>query len=460
MDLSMLQSSRVAVVGDLILDRYWMGEVKRISPESPVPILSVEGKDDRLGGAANLALNLVGLGCKTHLLGCLGDDEVGDKIRSMCGVANIHLYDVLTTQPSTVKIRLVHESHQLVRADFETVLLSSYQEELLNKLAKVIDKIDVLVLSDYDKGVVCDPQKFIQLAKKKGVPVLVDPKNKHWSCYQGVDLIKPNLLEFKNVQSPEDPVDIKAKKAIKDYDIKSVVLTQGSQGMTWYTPQGSESYASSHVEVFDVTGAGDTVMSVLAATHPLRWTAQQRMSLASEAAAIVIQQMKTTSINIHQLIINNQEKIMTQDHVRRLADASRRLGYKIVVTNGCFDLLHPGHIRYLQEAKRSGDQLWVLVNSDASVKRLKGEKRPINNLNARMEMLSSLAFVDRIIPFDEETPESLIHSISPDILVKGGDYSEDEIAGAKGVRANGGRVLIIPTIKGYSSTKIIENCKK
>jgi D-beta-D-heptose 7-phosphate kinase / D-beta-D-heptose 1-phosphate adenosyltransferase len=460
MDLNALKSIRVAVVGDLILDRYWMGKVKRISPEAPVPILSVKDNDDRLGGAANLAVNLTGLGCDTHLIGCLAEDESGHKIKSLCEKSGVKLHYVKTKEPSTVKIRLVEGAHQIARADFEAVLSDCYQERLLEMLEKIIDDVDVIALSDYDKGVLADPQRFIQLAKSKGVPVLVDPKNKDWSCYKGVDIIKPNLSEFRHVM-PSGDLDSVSMQTIDNYDFNTLVLTQGSEGINWYSKKGVEKHESIKVDVFDVTGAGDTVMSILTATHTLGWTPSQRMNLASQAAAIVIQHTKTTPIDLNEInLLQSEDKIISKEQATAFAKAVRGLNKRLVVTNGCFDLLHPGHVRYLQQAKNQGDQLWVLVNSDASIKRLKGPMRPINKLSVRMEMLSCLSCVDRVIAFDEDTPGKLIEAIRPNVLVKGGDYTEETIAGAKFVQSYGGSVSIIPLIGDYSSTQIIECCKK
>ena len=393
------------------------------------------------------------------MVGCLGTDETGSRIQDLCQESRIELDHVSTKESSTIKIRHLENAHQLLRSDFETVLSDKYQMDLLNKIEKNLPNHDVLVLSDYDKGVIIDTQKFVKIAKKFQVPVLVDPKKKDWSSFEGVDLIKPNSLEFKNATGLSYDKQT-ALNLAKKYSINHLVVTLGSQGMKWCHDNEEKSYQGPPVNVFDVTGAGDTVMSVLSATHTLGWSIEKRMKLASQAASWVIQQTKTTPIQLDKLeAISYEEKIISQDLAITLSKSLKVLDQPLVVTNGCFDLLHPGHVRYLKQAKSFGQQLWVLVNSDSSIKRLKGNSRPINDLATRMEMLSSLECIDRVIAFDEDTPENLIKVITPDVLVKGGDYSIDQIAGAKWVKEQGGQVVIVPTFDGYSSSRIIKKCQ-
>ncbi len=471
MQLPNYSQGRVLVVGDLMLDRYWHGPTSRISPEAPVPVVHVNHDEQRAGGAGNVALNIAALGGKVSLLGFTGEDQAAVALETLLKRAGVLcLFQPVPNFPTITKLRVMSRHQQLIRLDFEDGFHNIDSEPLLHQYHAEMLQSQVIVLSDYGKGTLSQVQKFISLAKQLKKPVLVDPKGSDFSIYRQATLITPNFSEFEAVVgrcADQQQIIERGMNLIAELALDALLVTRGEHGMTLLSKDEEPLHLPTHArEVFDVTGAGDTVISVLAASLAARKSLAEATQLANIAAGIVVGKMGTATVTPEEL--TNALKGPSAHHrgVCTLAEilAERRTalesGEKMVATNGCFDILHPGHIRYLQQAKTLGDRLVVLVNSDASVQRLKGPERPVNPLEHRMEMLAALECVDWVVPFDEDTPKSVIDQLLPDILVKGGDYTDiNGIAGHESVLANGGEVKILSFIEGHSTTAIIQTIK-
>ncbi len=471
MKLPDYSSAHILVVGDLMLDRYWHGTTSRISSEAPVPIVHVNNDEQRAGGAGNVALNMADLGVNVSLMGFVGNDEAAKTLTTMLENAGVLcLFESLDEFPTITKLRVISRHQQLIRMDFEdgfhqvddTVLFQHYHAEL--------EQAQVVVLSDYGKGTLNKISHFIKLARKMNKPVLIDPKGSDFSRYRGASLITPNLSEFEavvGVCSNEAAIVSKGMRLLEELELSSLLITRGEQGMTLLNKEDSPTHLPTEAqEVFDVTGAGDTVISTLAASLAANTSLIKAITLANIAAGIVVGKLGTATVTteeIEEALTGEQAHhrgIGTLPEVLNSITRAKRKGEKIILTNGCFDILHIGHISYLTQAKALGHRLVVLVNSDESVKHLKGESRPINNLFQRMKMLVALECVDWVMPFTEDTPQQVIAQLLPDILVKGGDYSDiTAIAGHKEVIDNGGEVKILTLIDGHSTSKIIEMIK-
>jgi D-beta-D-heptose 7-phosphate kinase / D-beta-D-heptose 1-phosphate adenosyltransferase len=471
MQLPDFTSARVLVVGDLMLDRYWHGSTSRISPEAPVPVVHVQNNEQRAGGAGNVALNIAALGAKVDLMGFCGQDEAADTLTQIMQSAGVDcLLEKLQDYPTITKLRVMSRHQQLIRLDFEDGFHEVAAEGLLRHFRQQMDQVDVVVLSDYGKGTLNAVEKFIALARSINKAVLVDPKGTDFGIYQHATMITPNFSEFEAIVgacADEQQIVEKGRILLKQLNLQALLITRGEHGMTLICKQESPLHLPTHArEVFDVTGAGDTVISVLAAALAANQSIPEATTLANIGAGIVIGKMGTATISVEEF---HDALIGQRAHHRGMIDlggileamqTARMEGEKIVATNGCFDILHPGHIRYLQQARELGDRLVVLVNSDDSVKRLKGPERPINNLEHRMEMLAALECVDWVVSFDTDTPRDMICKLLPDILVKGGDYQDiEEIAGHDCVLANGGEVKILQLVEGHSTTNIIDAIK-
>lgn len=458
---------RVLVVGDVMLDRYWHGNASRISPEAPVPIVHIQNLEERPGGAANVALNLNALNCQVSLIGAIGEDSEGEILENQLTQVGIHCQLGRLPGFSTItKLRVIGHNQQLIRLDFEQPLDAIKLESIFTLFKQLVVQADVLVLSDYAKGMLHQAQAFISEARRANIPIVVDPKSKDFNLYRGATIVTPNQKEFEAVVgSCADQQELVSKgyKLMRDYDLNALLITQGEHGMTLLEQEGEPLQLPTRArEVYDVTGAGDTVLSVLAATLAAGESLSHAAILANAAAGIVIRKLGACSVSIPELrqAMQNQQDsangILTEEDLMIAVLDARVKQEKIVMTNGCFDILHAGHIECLQEAKALGHRLIVAVNDDASVQRLKGQTRPINSLQDRMTLLSALRSVDWVVAFSEDTPERLIRRISPDILVKGGDYQVSDIAGADHVIAKGGRVKIMPLKPGCSTTRLIE----
>lgn len=459
--------AKVLVLGDVMLDRYWFGAANRISPEAPVPVVKVQQNEERAGGAANVAMNIASLNVPIKLLGMTGQDEAAQALAKLLADQHIDCDFVrLDSHPTITKLRILSRHQQLLRLDFEENFHDVQSDELLSRLQHYIAGYGALILSDYGKGTLSQVQQMIQIARQANVPVLIDPKGTDFERYRGATLLTPNMSEFEAVvgtcHSEQEIVD-KGLALIKQFDLTALLVTRSEKGMTLIRPQQEAFHLPTQAqEVFDVTGAGDTVISVLGTAIADGRSLEEACYLANVAAGIVVGKLGTSTVSTVELenaIHRRSENgfgIMSEQELKQAVAKAKARGEKIVMTNGCFDILHPGHVSYLANARKLGDRLIVAVNSDASVKRLKGEQRPINNLETRMAVLAGLASVDWLVAFEEETPQRLISEILPDLLVKGGDYKPEEIAGSKEVWANGGDVKVLNFENGYSTSNMIK----
>mgnify|MGYP000847699413 CR=1 FL=1 len=460
-------NAHVLVVGDVMLDRYWSGPTRRISPEAPVPVVKVERLEERPGGAANVALNVAALGAKSHLLGLTGNDEAADSLQDkMLGVGVSCDFLRLDSHPTITKLRVMSRNQQLLRLDFEDSFAEQDALPLTEKTKTALSDAGVLVLSDYAKGALTQVQSLIQAANQAGVPVLVDPKGSDFERYRGATLITPNMSEFEAVVGPvnnEQELVARGRELLAKFDFTALLVTRSEHGMTLIHQDHYELHlpAQAH-EVFDVTGAGDTVIATLATSLAAGLHLDEACALANVAASIVVGKLGTSTVSAIELanaLYGTPESgmgVVTEQQLKGILEAARRRGEKVVMTNGCFDILHAGHVSYLNHARQLGDRLIVAVNTDASVRALKGEGRPINTVDRRMAVLAGLGAVDWVVPFAEDTPQRLIAEMLPDVLVKGGDYKPEEIAGFAEVTANGGEVKVLNFEEGCSTTAIIQ----
>lgn len=473
MDLPFFDQVNIIVFGDIMLDSYWLGTTQRVSPEAPVPIVKMQQRDTRPGGAANVALNLAAIGCRVKLFGVVGKDEEAKDLTAQLLAKDIGCHFHYLDDARTIsKLRVISRNQQMLRLDFETSLAAYDEMHLLEIYQQQLKTANSVIFSDYGKGTLRPIQKLIALAKARGLPIFVDPKGEDYSIYAGATLITPNLAEFEAVVGPcydDDTVIITKARALSvAHDFAAILVTRGKNGMTLVFGNDREPlHLKAHArEVFDVTGAGDTVIALMTAALAVGVDYHRAAYLANLAAGLVVRKLGTASVTIHELRDElrsehglNQGIFAELQLLSVVADAKAK-GEKIVMTNGCFDILHPGHIQYLQQARALGDRLIVAVNSDDSVSRLKGPTRPVNSLSARMEILSALRCVDWVVPFSEDTPERLIGEILPDVLVKGGDYQREQIAGHKAVLAAGGEVSILSFREGFSTTQLVEKIQR
>jgi D-beta-D-heptose 7-phosphate kinase / D-beta-D-heptose 1-phosphate adenosyltransferase len=465
--------ARVLVIGDVMLDRYWHGDTERISPEAPVPVLHVRQMEDRPGGAANVALNIQALGGRAVLLGLVGSDDVAVNLDFKLKQSAIeHYFIPIAGVPTISKLRIIGRNQQLLRLDLEEHFIDYDIDAMLMLYNKQLQNVNVVILSDYGKGTLKYSNKFIELAKKANIPVLVDPKNKDFSIYHGATIITPNLTEFEAVVGhciDEADLEQKALNLLQKYDFKAVLVTRGSKGMSLICADKQATHLSAHArEVYDVTGAGDTVIATLAAAIAAGDDLETAALLANTAASVVVKKLGAATVSRAELcraLHHNYDHdvwqgVVNEEYLLQQVAAAHSRGERIVMTNGVFDILHPGHISVLEKAKALGDRLIIAVNNDASVQHLKGMHRPINKLAHRMAVLAALRVVDWVVPFVEDTPARLIAAVQPDVLVKGGDYKVHEIAGADFVLKNAGEVTIIPFEQGFSTTATIMRIKE
>jgi len=471
--LPQFSRARVLVAGDVMLDRYWVGPTSRISPEAPVPVVRIQKDETRPGGAGNVALNIASLGAKVRLLGVSGQDEAGRLLAEELAAAGIAA-ELLACheRPTITKLRVLSRNQQLIRLDFEESLSvngafdrAAYQQSFGAALADA----DAVVLSDYGKGTLSDVASLVAAARAAGKPVLVDPKGNDYRPYRGATLLTPNMSEFEAVVGPcrsEAEIVEKGERLRADLQLQALLITRSEKGMTLLRPGHAPLNLPTEArEVYDVTGAGDTVIAMLAAALAAGQDLAHACRLANLAAGIVVGKLGTASVSTAELQralqhdIEADTGLLAEDElVRRVAEV-RTQGKTVVMTNGCFDILHVGHVRYLEAARRLGDLLIVAVNDDDSVRRLKGEMRPLNPVADRMKLLAALKCVDWVVPFGEDTPARLIGRVLPDILVKGGDYKPEQIAGYEAVTAHGGQVLVLDFHEGYSTTRLIEKAR-
>lgn len=466
------QRARVLVVGDLMLDRYWQGSTSRISPEAPVPVVHVRDLQARAGGAGNVALNVAALGGDVTVDGLVGDDEPGRALHALLVNADVRCEFVpVEGVPTITKLRVLSRHQQLIRLDFEEPLEHADLAPLHTRCRNALADADVVVLSDYAKGTLANVAELVQLARERGVPCLVDPKGTDFEKYRGATLLTPNLGEFEAVVGrcrSEDELVTKGEALRQRLQLQALLVTRGEHGMTLLRENEMPLHLPARArEVYDVTGAGDTVISTLAACIAAGLPLAEATALANLAAGIVVGKLGAATVSVPELraaVAAQQASPITHGVVDEQSlvaavERAKALGERIVFTNGCFDLLHAGHVRYLADARSLGDRLIVAVNSDDSVRRLKGETRPINPLASRLEVLAALRCVDWVVPFVEDTPERLICRILPHVLVKGGDYQPQDIAGGACVREHGGEVVVLPYHEGHSTTGVVARIK-
>lgn len=462
--------ARIIVVGDVMLDRYWSGKASRISPEAPVPVVQVQTIEERVGGAGNVALNIAKLGGQVTLLGVVGDDAEGQTIKRLLEAEGVICdFIVEASVRSICKLRVLSQHQQLIRLDFESPVSNMVADELLAKLTSHCAQHNTVVFSDYGKGTLAEVSHYIAKAKHSGLMVLVDPKGTDFQRYQGADLITPNLSELLAVIGTcdqESELIARTRDLLQRCRIPSLLLTRGEAGMTLIQAETVQSLPAQAKDVFDVTGAGDTVIAVMALSVSVNMALNDAMYLANLAGGIVVGKLGTSTVSVQELTRamhgdrDSTFGIVAENELAQILDAAKARHERIIMTNGCFDLLHAGHVTYLQQAKALGDRLIVAVNSDDSVKRLKGDSRPINGLQERMTVLAALACVDWVVAFEEDTPERLYCRLLPDVLVKGGDYLPEQVAGGDCVINAGGEVKILPFVDGLSTTKMIEKARE
>jgi D-beta-D-heptose 7-phosphate kinase/D-beta-D-heptose 1-phosphate adenosyltransferase len=461
--------ARILVVGDVMLDRYWSGQAARISPEAPVPVVKVKGSEERIGGAGNVALNIAKLGGKVTLLGVVGDDPEGERVRRLLEDEGVVCdFVVAEGTRSICKLRIMAQHQQLLRLDFEDTPIAFDGAQMSAKLKRHLPVHGVVVFSDYGKGTLADVTNHIAAAKQAGLKVLVDPKGVDYQRYQHADVITPNLSEFSAVVgacTSEGEILDKGRELLQRCKVQNLLLTRGEAGMTLIRETETHSLPAQAKDVFDVTGAGDTVIGVMALGVALGLPLHEAMCLANLAGGIVVGKLGTSTVSVEELsrALHGDRGapygVVSEDELMHIVARAKAHNEKIIMTNGCFDLLHAGHVTYLEQAKALGDRLIVAVNSDASVKQLKGESRPINGLKERMTVLAALACVDWVVAFEEETPERLYCRLLPDVLVKGGDYVSDQVAGGDCVIKAGGEVRILQFVEGQSTTSMINKAR-
>ena len=473
---SRLKKARILVIGDLMLDCYYWGEVHRISPEAPVPVVRVNEKTFSLGGAGNVAANLAGLGCNATVIGLIGRDEAAERIRNMLaamGVASGCLDD--TGRPTITKTRIMASKQQVVRLDEEDgrAIGADTANRLFESADSMLARVDAVVLSDYGKGMFASGefvQELIAACRKREVPVFVDPKGRDWQRYAGATCITPNTAELELVA--DAPVKIQsdlipaAGRIRNQLDLDWLLVTRGPRGMALFGEQDEPlMIAARSREVFDVSGAGDTVIATLAACVAAKMAFGDAAAVANVAAGIVVGKLGTQPVKWPELeaLLQDDRRSEPASTMWKEADMEeaisrltrwRQADQRIVFTNGCFDLLHPGHVSLLHQARKLGDRLVVGLNTDASIQRLKGPQRPILPGADRAAILSALEDVDMVVFFDEDTPLNLIGQLKPDILVKGADYRIEDVVGRDLVESYGGRVRLVEILEGHSTTAI------
>ncbi|WP_283789023.1 bifunctional D-glycero-beta-D-manno-heptose-7-phosphate kinase/D-glycero-beta-D-manno-heptose 1-phosphate adenylyltransferase HldE [Bermanella sp. WJH001] len=463
-------NARILVVGDVMLDRYWSGPTSRISPEAPVPVVKVSEIEDRAGGAGNVALNIASLSAQTSLLGLVGNDDNAQVLTTTLRHNNIKTqFTAIASHPTITKLRVLSRHQQLIRLDFEESFADADNSNMLENFKQQIEECDVVILSDYGKGALHNIEDFIGIANNHKKPIFIDPKGSDFKRYSGATLITPNMSEFEQVVGPcKDEAELVSKgfELLNTVGLEALLVTRSEKGMTLFQKGEQPVHlAATAREVYDVTGAGDTVISVLAAAYAAGSPLAEATALANTAAALVVAKLGTATVSLAELRREAKADeiahsgILDEDALLDIINDAKAQGETIVMTNGCFDILHPGHVSYLKNAKKLGDKLIVAVNTDDSVRRLKGEGRPINSTEHRMDVLVGLASVDYVVPFSEDTPQRLIAKLLPSILVKGGDYKIEDIAGGKEVIENGGEVQVLNFEDGCSTTNIINSIK-
>ncbi len=477
--LSALDGRRVLVLGDLIYDTFVYGDVHRVSREAPVPILSEVRRDAMLGGAGNLARNLVGLGGEVSLISVVGDDAEGDAARTLAEAACGAGLRLVTTpgRQTPAKIRYVSNNQQMfcVDRDPPAVISHPVEAEVMIAVREALGAADVLILSDYGRGLLTPAliRGAIAAAREAGVAISVDPRGADFTRYDGATVIKPNAGELASETGLPVSNDEEAEAALRAFkaelsETEALLVTRGGAGMSLLDADGAVTHHRSKARsVFDVSGAGDTALAALSLAIAAKLDLSDAMALADLAAGVAVTKSGTAVVTPAEMLADADRtqgapdwRILDRQGIAKLSEDWRAEGLKVGFTNGCFDILHPGHLSVLRHAASVCDRLIVGLNADASVKRLKGPSRPVNDETARAVMLASLDMVDRVVVFEEDTPQDLIEAINPHVMVKGADYVADDLPGAAFVKANGGEVVLAPLVKGQSTTGIIEKLNR
>lgn len=481
------QSAHVLVIGDIMLDTFVYGDVSRISPEGPIPVLSAKREDQMLGGSGNVLANLRALGCHTDIISVVGNDVAGSEISQM-----VREFDSATEgliidedRPTILKTRYLSQSQQLLRVDHENSVTidQNIQDKIFDYASKIIGNMQVVILSDYDKGVFAPDliKRLIKLAKKNKIPVIVDPKGEDFSIYKGATIVTPNKKELSEATenmpvSSDQEIELAAHSLIKRSGVENVIATRSEDGMSVVSKKGLATHLKTQaLEVYDVSGAGDTVVAAIAGVIAAGGSLDDAANIANVAGGISVSKVGTAIVRADEVIkILDQDDAASSNRIAQIAeqDAAKEQirkwqaqGLKVGFTGGCFDILHYGHVNYLNQARDKCDRLVVGLNHDQSVKILKGPTRPVNDQMARATVLGALGSVDLVVFFGAEqegqdnTPCALVEDLKPDILMKGGDYTLDQLPEGKVVQSYGGKVEIMPLYEGYSTTDIITKSK-
>lgn len=472
-EIDKFSEATILCVGDVMLDRFTYGAVQRISPEAPVPVVRVAYSDAMPGGAGNVARNMTVLGAQCHLLSVTGADEAGDELTALMSALPGLICHTVTdrTRPTTTKTRFVAANQQVLRVDNEvdTQISQDVGKELIDRAISLLPDVDVVVLSDYAKGVLTAQvtSAIVTAARAAGVPVIVDPKGRDYAKYLGASLITPNLKELHEVTGIEATTDEAVERAVKplfEY-VEAVLVTRSELGASFLRRDGAVAHLPTTArEVFDISGAGDTVVATLAVAIGVGIEAARAAELANVAAGIVVGKVGTAAVEMRELLDATRreergsllDKLGETEDVVSLARRWKSEGRRVGFTNGCFDLVHPGHISLLSQAAAQCDRLIVGLNSDASVRRLKGPERPIQSELSRALVLAAIAGVDAVVLFDEDTPAALIAKLRPDVLIKGADYAPSDVVGADFVQSYGGTLYLADLTPGQSTTRMVD----
>ncbi len=476
--LTTLGNPRLAIIGDLIMDRYMIGDVSRISPEAPIPVLAVKTNELRLGGAGNVAANLVAMEANVEVVGVVGDDGLGRAMREEFEAigADVEGLVIDGSRPTIEKTRMMSGVQQMLRVDREerTAIPAEVEARILAASLQAVSRCDCVVLSDYGKGLLTDGvlTQVIAAARKRGIPVLVDPKGADFTRYRGATLVTPNRKEAELALGRSIP-DLESLPAAADElneraELDLIVVTLSADGIYFKSrekPLREGRIPAVARAVYDVTGAGDTVVSQLALYLALRWDIADAVAMANHAAGVVVARLGTHSVTRSELMARLVEsrpstgKVLTDADLAGVMEEWRREGKRVVFTNGCFDVIHAGHVSYLRFARDKGDVLIVGVNSDESVSRLKGPTRPVNCIDDRLQVLAAMEMVNAVVAFGEDTPKNIIERVTPDVLVKGEDWADKGVVGREWVESHGGQVVLAPVMAGRSTTSILERAK-
>lgn len=467
-----MSSGNVTVIGDVMLDRFWSGGSRRISPEAPVPVVNVMSQEDRAGGAGNVAVNLAHLGIDVSLVGLCGQDDHARALRACVEATGVRWNVMPCGGETIVKLRVLSRNQQLLRMDFESPLASYGNDLFVGYARQHLADADLVVFSDYAKGSLSMVDRLLEVCREMGKPTLVDPKGLDFERYRGATVLTPNLAELEAIVGPcndETALLEKTETLRVSLDVQAILVTRSEAGMTLIQAGSPPQHlAASAREVYDVTGAGDTVIAVMAGCLSAGLPLSESARFANQAAGIVVAKLGTASVTPAELRaiptseprLSNKTGVMSESDLLVEIEQAKLTGQRVVMTNGCFDILHPGHVSYLQQASAQGDLLVVAVNDDDSVRRLKGPSRPVNPTADRMAILAALACVEFVVPFSEDTPARLIEAVAPDVLVKGGDYKVEEIAGHESVLARGGRVITLDFVEGHSTSGMLARLGK